>query len=302
MKGMKKLPQKQYINYFSARPNPGAGIGHQMANWIAGYWFSKQFGLLFAHIPFSTSRIPYTSSPWEYFLGFGQGEITVEELVERRGYQLVRIPLFNEKQKNELEMIRCIIRSYTDQKTVFLAEQDQFYEAQYGVMDTIQKKFYAAPVERGKLVYEKDKGIHIAVHVRRGDVTKNSSNPNIQMRWLDLCYYEEILKQIVLYLSEKNVHIYIFSQDIKEVTDSFSAFPNVHFCLDMNEQDTFWHLTQADVLIISKSSFSYKPALLSSGVVIAPKCFWHGYPESKRWIIVDEENPKFYFENVRDLF
>src|ERR1017187_5754536 len=30
-------------NYFSAVPNPGAGIGHQLANWIAGYWFAKQF-------------------------------------------------------------------------------------------------------------------------------------------------------------------------------------------------------------------------------------------------------------------
>ena len=37
--------------YFSARPNPGAGIGHQMANWIAGYWFAKLFGLHYAHIP-----------------------------------------------------------------------------------------------------------------------------------------------------------------------------------------------------------------------------------------------------------
>lgn len=36
--------------YFAARPNPGAGIGHQMANWIAGYWWAKQLGLKFAHI------------------------------------------------------------------------------------------------------------------------------------------------------------------------------------------------------------------------------------------------------------
>lgn len=291
MKRMKKLPKKRYQNYFAARPNPGAGIGHQMANWIAGYWFAKQFGLCFAHMPFSTSRIPYTSSSWESFLGFGQGEVTVEELVKQNGYRIVRLPLFDEKQENELEMIRRIIRSYTNQKTVFLAEQDQFYEAQYGAMDVIQKKFYEAPVRRGRLVYEKDEGVHIAIHVRRGDVVENSTNSNIRMRWLNLHYYEKILEQLLAFLRGKKAYIYVFSQGGEEEFSSLLLFPNIRFCLDMNAQDTFWHLTQADILIISKSSFSYKPALLSSGIVIAPKHFWHGYPESSRWIIVDEDNP-----------
>ena len=57
--------------YYSARPNPGAGIGHQIANWIAGYWFAKQFGLKFAHIPFAQNF-------WEQFLGFGDKEKTAE--------------------------------------------------------------------------------------------------------------------------------------------------------------------------------------------------------------------------------
>ena len=52
MRLQRRPPKERYENYFSARPNPGAGIGHQMANWIAGYWYAKQFGLRFAHIPF----------------------------------------------------------------------------------------------------------------------------------------------------------------------------------------------------------------------------------------------------------
>jgi hypothetical protein len=52
-------------HYFAARPNAGAGIGHQLANWIAGYLWAQQFGLKYAHIPFSNSK-------WEYFLGFGE--------------------------------------------------------------------------------------------------------------------------------------------------------------------------------------------------------------------------------------
>ena len=41
-------------NYIAARPNPGAGIGHQMANWMAGFYLSEALGLRFANIPFSS--------------------------------------------------------------------------------------------------------------------------------------------------------------------------------------------------------------------------------------------------------
>ena len=290
MRLQRKLPENKYQNYFAARPNPGAGIGHQIANWIAGYWFAKQFGLLFAHISFSDSRIPYTKSSWEDFLGFGWGEVRMEELIKEKNYRIVRIPMFGESREQDMEMIRSIIRSYTNQRVVFLAEQDQFYSDQYGVMEVIQKKFQNAPVEREKLLYEEEEGIHIAIHIRRGDVTENSSNPNIRMRWLDTDYYARVLKLLLKKLEGGKFHVYIFSQGTKEEFQEDFSFPNVHYCLDMMAQNTFWHLTQADILIISKSSFSYKPALLSSGIIIAPKHFWHGYPELERWIIVDEED------------
>ena len=56
----------------------------------------------------------------------------------------------------------------------------------------------------------------------------------------------------------------------------------------MNAQDSFLHMVNADMLITSKSSFSYKPALLSNGVKISPRNFWHGYPNTKDWILVDD--------------
>ena len=62
--------------YFTAIPNPGAGIGHQLANWIAGYWFAQQFGLQFAHIPFSSNK-------WEDFLGFGDKSKQIAEFTAK---------------------------------------------------------------------------------------------------------------------------------------------------------------------------------------------------------------------------
>lgn len=51
--GHKMVNRNNMDLYFAARPNPGAGIRHQMANWILGYWFAKRFGIYFAYVPFS---------------------------------------------------------------------------------------------------------------------------------------------------------------------------------------------------------------------------------------------------------
>jgi len=42
-------------------------------------------------------------------------------------------------------------------------------------------------------------------------------------------------------------------------------------------------------LITSKSSFSYKAALLNNGLKICPKNFWHGYPSTNDFILVEED-------------
>ena len=268
--------------YYSARPNPGAGIGHQMANWIAGYWFAKQFGLKFAHLPFSTKA-------WDDFLGFGQGEPPVSEL-KRRGYKIRRLPLFSEKNPSEVLLNKRIIQSYAGKRVVFVAEQDQFYRDQYGVMADIQRKFYSAPArQRDRLVYSKD-NFNIAIHVRRGDIMADPSNPNLAMRYLSNDYFEKVLSQVVSNIrTEKPIHIYFFSQGKPEDYPEFARYPNLHWCLDMGAQDSFLHFVYADLLITSKSSFSYKPALLNKGIKICPRNFWHGYPDSKDWILCEND-------------
>ena len=279
-------------SYYSARPNPGAGIGHQIANWIAGYWFAKQFGLKFAHIPFSTKK-------WDDFLGFGNGEPLVSEL-KRQGYKIRRLPLFSEENADEIQLNRQIIQSYTGKKVVFMAEQDQFYKDQYGIMEDIQRKFYTAPARKDNhLIYSKNH-FNIAIHVRRGDIMADPNNPNLTMRYLSNDYFEKVLKQTVENIkTDKPIHIYFFSQGKPEDYPEFAHYPNLHWCLDMEAQDSFLHFVYADLLITCKSSFSYKPALLNKGIKVCPKDFWHGYPDTKNWILVDNEG-NFNFNQLND--
>jgi hypothetical protein len=273
-----------HLNYYSAIPNPGAGIGHQMANWIAGYWFAKQFQLPFAHIPFSSSN-------WESFLGFGEGEITVAALLQK-GYKKVRLPLFDEFNEVEIALQKKIIASYSNQKVVFVAEQDQGYTDQFGVMEVIKEKFHTAPPRKlDQLIFD-SKNFNIAIHVRRGDIVigQDNQNPNLLLRWQENNYFEKVLFTVLENLkTEKPIAIYLFSQG--ETTDfpEFRKFDNLHFCLEMNAQDSFLHMVNADLVITSKSSFSYKPALLSNGIKVCPQNFWHRYPQTEDWIMVDDE-------------
>lgn len=271
--------------FYAARPNPGAGIGHQMANWIAGYWYAKQFGLKFAHLPFA-------SKEWERFLGFGIGEITVAEL-KGKGYILRRMPMFDENSHEEIEIQRRIISSYAGRKVVLVAEQDQFYRDQFGVMPNIQRKFFSAPSRKSdQLIYDKC-NFNIAIHIRRGDIMSDPKNENLKIRFLSNDYYYIVLKQILNRVNtEKPVHIFFFSQGCSEEYPEFKEFRNLHWCFDMCAQDSFLHMVYADLLITSKSSFSYKPALLNRGIKVCPKNFWHGYPKTEDWILFDDDGKK----------
>jgi hypothetical protein len=278
--------------YFTARPNPGAGIGHQFANWTAGYWFAKFFKLNYAYFPFSNSHIPYSSSSWDEFFGFGYHEISVEELIKKYKYKLVRLPEFDEQNALQIERIKKIISSYSGKKIVFLAAQDQFYFKQYDLIPMLQNKFYTALArEKDNCIYDQ-RYCNIAIHVRRGDIIQKDSNKNTQnlkMRYQNNQYYINVLKNALSKLpTAKEPRIFLFSQGKEEDFEDFNIFENIRFCLEMNAADSFLHFVYADILITSKSSFSYKAALLNCGLKYSPKEFWHGYPPDSKWILADD--------------
>ena len=270
--------------YFTARPNPGAGIGHQMSNWISGYCWAKYFHLKFAHLPFSTTA-------WDEFLGFGKDEVQVSEL-KKKGWHIRRIPYFMWNDQQSIELTRNIISSYSGKKVVILCEQDQGYRNLYDAMDDLKAKFYASTAQdKSRLTYD-SAHFNVAIHVRRGDIMSDPANENLAMRFMSNGYYERVLQQVVERYSQiqsKPVHVYFFSQGKQEDFPEFSCFDNLHWCLDMGAKDSFLHMVYADLLITSKSSFSYKPALMNNGIKVCPEKFWHSYPGTEDWIMCDND-------------
>ena len=266
--------------YITQIPNEGAGIGHQMANYIGGYHYSRIFGASHVYVPFKNKS-------WDEFLGFGEGEITLTEL-KKKGYKVRRLPYFDETR--DFALIKNIVDSYDGQKVVLLTELDQFYPAQYEEIPYIKSKFEkASSRKKERLIYNQDE-YNIAIHIRRGDIVQTTDNKTdaLSKRWLDMDYYEDIVKKLVSeYKGDKPIHLFIFSQGSPEEYSVFNKYASTTMCMDMSAMDSFLHMIRADVLITSKSSFSYKPALLSDGIRIVPAGFWHGYPENEKWKVID---------------
>lgn len=267
--------------YITQIPNEGAGIGHQIANFNGGYHYSRVFGIPHAYPGFKNKE-------WDKFLGFGENEISIKEL-KREGYKIRKLPYFGESEKSK-SLIRQIIHSYAGEKVILCAELDQFYQKQYEVVDHIKEKFESSKERKNDSLIYKDGRVSMAVHIRRGDIVEGqkSGADTLTKRWLSLDYYVNIVRQVKKQIGDK-LDIYLFSQGTRDDFIVFEEFGNVIYCFDMDDKQSFLHMLRADILVISKSSFSYKPALLSDGIRICPPDFWHDYPNDRKWIKADRQ-------------
>lgn len=289
--------------YITQIPNEGAGIGHQMSNFISGVHASELFGVKYVYPGFCDKS-------WEEFLGFYQNSVNMKELKEQ-GYKVRFLSEFKYNDEEDLEITRQVIKSYGGRKIIFTISLDTFYANQYEVIPYIKSRFESAPARKNdKLIFNPSE-VNIAVHIRRGDILKGQQTGEVGLtkRWLDMDYYESVVRQLTDLFkadeeqavnkkednlikdinSKKGCHIYIFSEGDVESYRVFEKYGKVTYCFDMSAMDSFLHMVRADYLVLSKSSFSYNPALLSDGIRICPPNFWHGYPADSKWIVADED-------------
>lgn len=118
--------------------------------------------------------------------------------------------------------------------------------------------------------YFDHKRLNVAIHIRRytstdcdTDSSRNYYTPDNHMKDYFINVINEIKKQ------DPNSVFHIYSQgDVKDF-DEISRLPDVILHLDENPIITLHHMIKADVLVMSKSSFSHIAAIYSSGFKIA---------------------------------
>jgi hypothetical protein len=188
----------------------------------------------------------------------------------------------------------------------------------------------------------KNKLFTIGVHIRRGDALF-SQNPRPQIpdalvlsdlsqRYLPEEYYVSVVENIIEKLGIEDFVIEIFtdSSDVPQIyrpasdheywksfKDQFgnmyyepvrfelfkSRFPSVKIQNSLSSIECIEKLAVVDVLVMSKSSFSFLAALLNSNGLVVYHDFWH--PPLKEWIRADikgsiQDNPSSHYSEPQD--
>jgi hypothetical protein len=132
--------------------------------------------------------------------------------------------------------------------------------------------------------YDNDNHTNIAVHVRRGDVSATHNDGRYTSSEI---FFTMIHKLNILY---SNCSIYIFTELTKDNKNEFneivSNYTNVFLKADLDVISTFNYLTQADVLVLSISSFSHLAALYNTKGTVYATNFWHKSLDN--WLHVED--------------
>lgn len=117
-----------------------------------------------------------------------------------------------------------------------------------------------------------------AIHIRRGDVKSDN-----QMRYSPNAYYMRIIQKLLE--RRPNLELRIFSES--DSSESFQEFIDLEckLFLDHDLVDTWRQMICSDVLVMSKSSFAYVPAIYNSKLVIYQPAW---YAKLNHWQHVDD--------------
>ena len=226
------------------------GGGAQVHAILSVKAFCKAFGFTYLHTPFSV--IEHTSGPdevtrWEETFALGQGH----DMAAHANLQIIPLKIYSKTPKLWFRPVIVALphaHDYTD-------HVDDAFEG-------LQKKH---------LPRAADQPLQIAVHLRRGDVsaTQNTDRYTPDEKILSLI---EQLTQALRNLN-RPFEFHIYSQGSPE---NFSAYEQLgcHVHLNQDALNDLLALSQADILVIAKSSFSYVAGLLNPGLVIYEP-FWH---------------------------
>lgn len=135
----------------------------------------------------------------------------------------------------------------------------------------------------------------IAVHVRRGDVTPC----RYKRRYLPNHHYLQLIDQFTP--TGKATHVTIYSET--ESYESLDVFRQRGYDVKLDTEDLarVWSsLATADVVILSRSFFSFVPALLNSNTVVYTKFF--DFEPLEGWTVADENLTKETDKEIRRMF
>lgn len=284
-----KQKRKKADNCFITCAGKTDGPGAQVQAVLSTMLFANELGIKYVHTPFKKIAHPsqgindaeFYESRWESFVNLGFNELTVDQ-INSNELDIIHVSNLREikKTKNTLYVISHCHKFADRNPHLYLK-----------LIPQIQNK-YSISTKKSILYFDASK-INIAIHLRRGEVTKE----RYSKRYTDNNFVMNIIQDISTLLNNKkqNLTFHIFTNGDKE---DFFDHPNIVFHQNECPFTAFHHMVSADVLIMAKSSFSYCAALFSKGTILYLP-FWN--KPLKNWIVVNKNggfNKKKFHKNM----
>ena len=164
------------------------------------------------------------------------------------------------------ENIKCDI-SESFSKIVHGAIKPSYFYTPY-VLTKIRRYYYSTskPIIKNQS--------EISIHIRRGDVVSDSSNNNINIRYTSNVVYSKIINFLTKKYPDKKITIYSQGklEDFKDLQSINRS--KISLFLNGDIKETFHRLVSSNILVTSKSSFSYTAAILNTNKIYYLD-FWH---------------------------
>lgn len=276
---LKKRPAKAHNCYITCTGKTD-GIGAQVQAIFSTMLFAQEFGMTYVHTPFDKVWGSGDAKEWEDFFNLGKSEIAIDD-IDTGSLNVVYIdqPLFIRFKPNTLYVVQHC-HSFADS-----GSNARLYS---NIVDRLVEKYRSSPKEKDQL-FNKSEKVNIAIHVRRGDVSETGIHSE---RYTNNLHYKSLLNSLIKMLNELKIgsSIHLYSQGSAKDFYDLEDF-NIHYHLDECVFTTFDNIVEADVIIMSKSTFSYTAALLSKAIIIYEP-FWH--KPLQKWISLSTKDKKGY--------
>lgn len=249
---------------FGTSENERSSIGHAFHNWLTALIVSKKSNIEFIHTPFSNDCTRY-----ENFLNFKHSFKTIENVNIEKIYQVPLIDFAHLKSTQEnvaeenIQKLIHFINDLPDNTGVLFSSYSQFpgiliKDAHFSI-EKIQESYWSKH-ENTKTNFDKSK-FNVAIHIRRGDITKQTNFD----RWKDLTFYKKIIEKINK--TYKGCDIHVYSEGIQ--SDFSELFiENVKFHLNGSDVESLHDMCSANILVTGQSSFSIMASYINKNTII----------------------------------
>jgi len=271
-----EMPQsivnKSCPRYIMQDIESGPGLGHVTGQWTTTLVLALWYNLTLVHSPIAnpnyqntnTKGVHGTYEDLDGFLGMGYGEIQKKDF-DFNSVKIINLrgggaPRSTDEAANFQVFTEDIVRDHGKECNV-LFKQPQFFQYDYsGHSKWIQVRKWMATRKLNPIKTEYDYNfINIAVHVRTGDIEPNRGTPEI-------FFYRLLNEYILPVIDDLPFRIYIFSEGLDpNKFPRLTTLPNVieRTQKDMSAFETYHHLIEGDIMIMSRSGFSQFAAIFS---------------------------------------